>query len=261
MPDLGDERLPDDVPEDHPRAASLRVRHQIIEGLKTHVVTEAGLIAHGRGEAFDYLIGEKTPAFALKAIDAACASLLIAEHPIISVNGNVAALVPNEIVLLSKTSGAKLEINLFYRKRERELAIEEVLKKAGAKLILGVHDQTEIDHLSSKRRIVDPEGIARADVVLVPLEDGDRTEALKKAQKKVIAIDLNPMSRTAQHADITIVDNLIRCIPLMIQRIDYLKKKTRQDLQDIVRKFDNKENLALAINFMRSYLELIARNL
>ena len=32
----------------------------------------------------------------------------------------------------------------------------------------------------------------KADTVLVPLEDGDRTEALVKMGKTVVAIDLNP---------------------------------------------------------------------
>ncbi|MHC1591588.1 MAG: 4-phosphopantoate--beta-alanine ligase [Candidatus Helarchaeales archaeon] len=259
MPELGEEHLPNEIPEDHPRAASLRTRHLIIDGLKKNIVTEAGLIAHGRGEAFDYLIGEKTPAFALKAIDAACIAMLLAEHPVISVNGNVAALVPNEIVRLSQILNAKLEVNLFYRKRIRELAIERVLKEAGATEILGVHSQTEIPHLSSKRRIVDPEGIAKADVVLVPLEDGDRTEALKKSRKKVIAIDLNPLSRTARHADITIVDNLIRCVPLMIIRAEELKKKPEPILKKTLTEFNNQENLMKAIDFIRSYLGLLTR--
>lgn len=252
--ELGKELLPDEVPDDHPRAESLRIRHLITDGLKKKVVTEAGLIAHGRGEALDYLIGEKTPYPALSAIDAACTMLLLAEHPIISVNGNVAALVPKEIVELSEVSGAKLEVNLFYRKRERELAIERVLTEAGAKEILGIHSQVEIPHLTSKRRIVDPEGIAKADVVVVPLEDGDRTEALKKSQKKVIAIDLNPLSRTAKHADVTIVDNIIRCVPIMIIRIRELKKKSQDDLRDILVKFNNKGNLDKSLQFILSYL-------
>ena len=52
-----------------------------------------------------------------------------------------------------------------------------------------------------------------ADVVLVPLEDGDRCEALVAMGKTVIAIDLNPLSRTAQQATLTIVDELTRALP------------------------------------------------
>ena len=67
-----------------------------------------------------------------------------------------------------------------------------------------------IPELQSERRRVDLSGIMKADTVLVPLEDGDRTEALVKMGKTVVAIDLNPMSRTARSANITIVDNAIR---------------------------------------------------
>ncbi|MHA1377961.1 MAG: 4-phosphopantoate--beta-alanine ligase [Candidatus Helarchaeota archaeon] len=258
MSKLGEEPLPSEIPEDHPRAESLRVRHKITEGLDKNVVAKAGLIAHGRGEAFDYLIGEITCEPAKKAIKAACAALLLAKHPIISVNGNVAALTPKDVVILSKESGAKLEINLFYRTKERENALENALKAAGADDILGIGlKKIEIEGLSSKRRIVDPEGIAKADVVLVPLEDGDRTEALVRARKKVIAIDLNPLSRTAQHADITIVDNLIRCLPLMIDEIKILKSKSKIEIEKLLKNFDNKKNLTLMIELIGSrFLDL-----
>jgi len=59
--------------------------------MKNLVVAEAGLIAHGRGECFDYIIGEKTTSMARNAIKAAVATLIIAEKPVISVNGNIAA--------------------------------------------------------------------------------------------------------------------------------------------------------------------------
>jgi len=46
-----------EISERHPRAESLRIREKLIEGFETSVVAHAGLIAHGRGEAFDYLLG------------------------------------------------------------------------------------------------------------------------------------------------------------------------------------------------------------
>ena len=104
------------IPEDHPRHQSLKYRHQIIDGMTNVVVAEAGLIAHGRGECFDYILGEKTSESSKKAIKAAVALLLLAQKPIISVNGNVAALVPSELIALSEVIKAPLEINLFYRK-------------------------------------------------------------------------------------------------------------------------------------------------
>ncbi|NHI94328.1 MAG: phosphopantothenate/pantothenate synthetase [Candidatus Lokiarchaeota archaeon] len=251
---LGDELLPEEIPEDHPRVLSLKYRHKITDGLEKNVVAKAGLIAHGRGEAFDYLIGEKTIKPAKDAIKAACALLLLSNHPIISVNGNIAALVPKELVELSKVLECALEVNLFYRRPERLIAIEEELKNAGAKEVLGVHEKTELEHLSSKRRIVDPKGIAIADTVLVPLEDGDRTEALKAINKNVIAIDLNPMSRTSIKADITIVDNVVRCIPRMVEVIKDLKKLQRHELELIYKEFNQKKNLKDSLNEMIQYL-------
>ena len=49
-----------DVPTSHPRYESLRLRDAIVAGVKRGVTSEHGLIAHGRGEAYDYLLGERT---------------------------------------------------------------------------------------------------------------------------------------------------------------------------------------------------------
>src|SRR5512137_1348760 len=121
--------MSDHIPSSHPRAESLRVRQKIVEGMEQKVVTKAGLFAHGRGEAFDYLMGEKTLPSAVEAMEAAVAMLLTAKHPVISINGNAAALVPEAIVQLGAATGAKLEVNLFYREPGREAAIEQVLRK------------------------------------------------------------------------------------------------------------------------------------
>ncbi|MFX0011684.1 MAG: 4-phosphopantoate--beta-alanine ligase [Candidatus Hermodarchaeota archaeon] len=244
------------IPRDHPRYESLTYRHKIIEGMKNLVVAEAGLIAHGRGECFDYILGEKTNKVAKKAISAAIAMLLLAKHPIISVNGNVAALVPNELVELSKTIDAPLEINLFYRKEGRIEAIRKVLEKAGAEQILGIDEtqMVEIEELSSNRRKVDPNGIKLADVVLVPLEDGDRTEALKRLGKKVIAIDLNPISRTSLWADITIIDNVVRAIPEMIIVAKKFRFQESNELRKVCSKFDNKKNIKKTLDFIKRYI-------
>ena len=243
------------VPETHPRYQSLKFRHKIIDGMKNLVVAEAGLIAHGRGECFDYIIGEKTTKTAKYAIRAAVAALLIAEKPVISVNGNVAALVPNELVTLSKLLNIPLEINLFYYKEERIKAIKDVLNKAGATDIKGINEEKmiELEGLESNRRKV--EFIAKADVVMVPLEDGDRTEALKKLNKKVIAVDLNPLSRTALWADITIVDNIIRVIPEMIEIANQLKKLNDSELNDILNNFDNKLNIQNTLDLIIDHIE------
>lgn len=246
-----------DIPISHPRYLSLKYRHKIIEGMKNLVVAEAGLIAHGRGECFDYILGEKTSIPAKKAIKAAIALLLLAKRPIISVNGNVAALVSETLVELSKTMNIPLEINLFYRKEGRIEAIKKLLKNAGVSEILGADENkmVELEGLESNRRRVDPNGIFIADVIMVPLEDGDRTEALKKTGKKVIAIDLNPLSRTSLWADITIVDNIVRVIPEMFTMVKELMKLNEKELSQIVANFDNKKNLQDVLDLIQNYIK------
>jgi len=206
------------IPKTHPRAKSLYIREKLVHAFDAGLVAKEGLMAHGRGEAFDYLIGEKTSKSAKKAIKAAASMLLLAKSPVISVNGNIAGLCPKEIVELAKVSVAKIEINLFYASEKRKQSILRALKKNGAKMVLGLDKKNSIklSGLDSARRIVDKNGIYVADVVVVPLEDGDRTLALKKAGKKVITFDLNPLSRTAQTADIAIVDNVVRGIRELI---------------------------------------------
>ena len=79
--------------------------------------------------------------------------------------------------------------------------------------------KTQLSYIDSHRKFVHPEGIFKADVVFVPLEDGDRCEALRKMGKDVVTVDLNPMSRTAKQASITIVDNVVRALPLLCEKI------------------------------------------
>jgi 4-phosphopantoate--beta-alanine ligase len=240
------------IPKSHPRAASLHIRERLVSGYKSGLVVEEGLLAHGRGEMFDYLIGEKTSKYSLQAIKAASEALILAKSPVISVNGNFAALCPKEIVQLAKIINAKIEVNLFYANEKRKKNIAKVLKKYGAKEILGLDPKYSrtIPKLDSARRIVDERGIFSADVVLVPLEDGDRTIALKKFGKKIITFDLNPLSRTAQTADITIVDNVIRGMKILI---DHSRKNIKK--KNILRiKFDNKKNLSESINLVKKNL-------
>ena len=233
------------IPKSHPRAKSLLIREKLVEGFNNGLVAKEGLLAQGRGEAFDYLLGEKTGKAALQAIRAAAAQLLVAEMPVISVNGNIAALCPKQIVKLSKQIKAKLEVNLFYANEKRKQAIIKTLKKNGANEILGskITSSKKLRGIDSARRIVDKDGIFVADVVVVPLEDGDRTMALRKAGKTVITFDLNPLSRTSQTANITIVDNVTRAIDLLINESKKLSKKNKKSLQKIVDDFDNKKNL------------------
>jgi 4-phosphopantoate--beta-alanine ligase len=241
-----------DIPKNHPRHESLTLREKVKECLKQGIISEVGIAAHGRGEAFDYFIGERTTKEAERAIKAAAILLCNAKNPVLSVNGNTACLVPDEIVELSKIVPLKIEINLFYRTNEREIKIKEKLEKKGGANILGVgrNANEKIPGLDSLRGNVSRDGIFTADVVLVPLEDGDRAIALKDMGKKVIAIDLNPLSRTSLCSDITIVDNIVRAMPKLIQEIKIFKSNnTKEEFE-----FDNKENIKKSVRIMRDNL-------
>jgi 4-phosphopantoate--beta-alanine ligase len=223
----------------------------LVDGYRRGLVAAEGLIAHGRGEAYDYLIGERTTKTAQRAIRAAAAMLLLSKKPVISVNGNTAALCPKETVELAKATGSAIEVNLFYRTEEREQAIKAKLELHGAEQVLGVglRASATIPELQSERRRVDPVGIYSADTVFVPLEDGDRTEALVKMGKKVITIDLNPLSQTAKAADITIVDNIVRAMPALV--VTAREIKGSRSFKRIVDSFDNKKNLRESLKIIR----------
>jgi 4-phosphopantoate--beta-alanine ligase len=251
-----------EVPKDHPRYESLVTREKIIEGMHQKIVAEAGLIAHGRGEAFDYILGEISPSFALNQEKLAVITLLMAKHPVISINGNVAVLCPEDIVKLGSILDAPLEINLFYRRTEREDAIKSVLEKAGAQNIFGLDPSMQeiIPEISHQRRIVDSRGIARSDCVFVPLEDGDRTMALRKLGKEVVIIDLNPLSRTSLTATVSITNNVIRGIKEMVSFAEYYKKLNIKELEEEKKQFNNRTLLQEALRFMSSRLDELASN-
>ncbi len=240
------------IPKSHPRYESLITREKLVEGVKRGITALQGLIAHGRGEMFDYVLGEKTHEFAWIAERTAVAMMLLADHPVISVNGNTAVLVPEDLVRLSEILNAPLEVNVFHFSTERVRRIAEYLESFGAKVLANC--DAELEGLEHGRRIVDSRGILIADVVLVPLEDGDRCEVLKRHGKKVIAIDLNPLSRTARMADVTIVDNIIRAVPNMVKIAEELKDYNRNELVEIVKGYDNREILRRAIEAIRDYL-------
>jgi len=230
-------------PKDHPRYKSLLAREKLVEA--SDVVAKQGLIAHGRGEAFDYLLGEQTCLPALSSIKAACSTILSAKNPVISVNGNVVALAAREVARLAEVSGAKVEVNLFHRTPERVAGLIKMMKDVGIDA-LGKDADALIPGLSSERAKCCSDGIGSADVIIVPLEDGDRCQALVDMGKQVITIDLNPLSRTAQTAHITIVDELTRCLPLLS---DFIKEKNG------LNSFDNKECLRGVLNYISERLK------
>jgi 4-phosphopantoate--beta-alanine ligase len=237
------------VPNTHPRYKSLVKREKIVAGIEAGITSKQGLIAHGRGEAFDYLIGERTLPAAMEATNAAAALLLTAQKPVISVNGNVAALVPKKVIELSKLLNAPLEVNIFYWTEERVRKIKEHLELLGATNVLGVKTDARIPGIEHARARVNKDGIFAADVVLAPLEDGDRCEALIAMGKQVVTVDLNPVSRTSQHATVSIVDDIARALDNLISTITEVKTGRMQ----LAKEYDNSQNLKAVIK------EIVAR--
>ncbi len=246
------------IPRSHPRYASLVTRERLVRAWKAGIVVAEGLIAHGRGEAFDYLLGEETSAPALVAEKAAAAFLVRAKAPVISVNGNVAALAAREVVRLAREIPAKIEVNLFHRTQPRVNRIARVLQRAGAREVLGIRPDARIPRLDSKRALTERAGIYAADAVLVPLEDGDRTEALKRTGKVVISVDLNPLSRTSRAASIPIVDELTRALSNVEKFVRELREDSKEAAR-IARTYDKAGNLRAVHSFLNWRLRNLAR--
>lgn len=199
----------------HPRYASLLRRHLIEEAAAEGLLAGSAMIAHGRGEAYDYLLGERTTASAASATREAYARLRAAKHPVISVNGNTVALAGRDLLHLAASLSCPVEVNIFYRTQARMdgliSRLERWCEEDGLNVeVLGRRTDGRIDGLEGPRAQCEAAGIAAADVVLVPLEDGDRCEALVAMGKTVLVVDLNPLSRTARTASVTIVDEVGR---------------------------------------------------
>lgn len=233
------------IPQTHPRASSLIIREKLVDGFRNGIVVPQGLIAHGRGEAFDYLLGEKTTKYAYEAEKAAVCLLLLSNNSIISVNGNTTVLCAKDLVTLSNVTKSRIEVNLFHKSRARTNAIASLLRKEDAFDVLGLDNKSKtiIKRVSSNRKYVDKDGIMNSDTIFLALEDGDRTESLVRMGKKVISVDLNPLSRTAIASNITIIDNIVRAIPNMVKISEQLVKKDKSYLLQLIKNFDNKENM------------------
>ena len=229
-----------DIPDSHPRRASLLARQSLVDAAAEGLLADSAMIAHGRGEAFDYLLGEVTSESAMSAIREVSARLLSAERPVISVNGNTVVLAGEDLIRVAAVVGCPIEVNLYYRTPERVLGLLDRLSEqrdvmaAGTApqgwigdwkgavesvALLGEAADHEIPGLEGPRAKCCWDGIGCADVVLVPLEDGDRCEALVAAGKQVLVIDLNPLSRTSMTATVTIVDEVSRASSKLLDQV------------------------------------------
>jgi 4-phosphopantoate--beta-alanine ligase len=234
-----------EISEGHPRYRSLVVREHMSELVRQGVVAPTGLIAHGRGEAFDYMLGEQTTPTAVAAARVAAAHLLEARRPVITINGNAAGLCAEGLLSLARVVPAKVEVNLFHRSPERVEKVVSYLEARGGTDILGREQGARLEAIASDRAACCTDGIFSADAVLIPLEDGDRAGALVRAGKTVLAIDLNPLSRTALEAHVTVVDELTRAVP-NIERAVLELKNDPEERRRLIREFSNSENLHLS---------------
>ena len=236
-----------DIPKDHPRYASLVTRERLADFVRRGLMTPTGLISHGRGEAFDYLMGERTTGAAMEAERAAAAYMLNAKRPVVCVNGNAAALDTGRLIGLAEATGSRIEVNIFHRTKERMDALIDHMISCGAKDVLGRDPDSRIPGLSSERALCTNEGIFSSDVILVPIEDGDRAEALVRMGKVVIAIDLNPLSRTSRMATVSISDEMSRALDNMIRFAKELRDDERER-EDIISRFSNMDNRKATID-------------
>ena len=230
----------------HPRYQSLLLRHRLEEAEKQGMLAGSAMIAHGRGEAYDYLLGEQTIPSAHEATLHALRALKNAERPIISLNGNAVALAGEQLLALAQQLKCPVEINIFYRPPERMSALlerlETIKKERSLDVeILGASPNARIPGLEGPRAKCTKEGIIDSDVILVPLEDGDRCEALVAMGKTVIVIDLNPLSRSAKMGTITIVDELTRVAENMLFQFDSIK------MSEVSKPYANEEALRDAL--------------
>ncbi len=240
-----------EIPESHPRYESLMARKKMTDAAAAGLLADSALIAHGRGEAFDYLLGEKTTESAKSAIMETASQLLAANQPVISVNGNTVALAGIDLIACAAVIECPIEVNIYYRTPERMSALLDALEEQKIAAcekypelaeniqcveFLGREPDTKIPGLEGPRANCHTNGIFSSDVILVPLEDGDRCEALVEMGKTVCVIDLNPLSRTAMTSTIAIVDQLTRCVPILLK---YLKEGGSQ----INESWDNRGNL------------------
>ncbi|MBK70329.1 MAG: phosphopantothenate/pantothenate synthetase [Euryarchaeota archaeon] len=229
-----------EIPDSHPRKASLMARQKMVDASSKGLLADSAMIAHGRGEAYDYLIGERTIESASLAISEAAARLVEARNPVISVNGNTVVLAGGDLIRLAAIVNCPIEVNLYYRTEDRVSGLLSLLDEQRESVasgsppmgwqgswrdrvlsvpLLGSDPDGSISGLEGPRSMCCSNGIGRADVVLVPLEDGDRCEALISLGKQVLVIDLNPLSRTARNATVTIVDEVSRAAAELVKSV------------------------------------------
>ena len=236
------------VDPSHPRYESLMLRKKVADAGVKGMLADSALIAHGRGEAFDYLLGEQTIPSALEATREAAARLTRARRPIISLNGNAIALAGQDFLTIASQLDCPIEINIFDTTPESRVALLGHLKMLNTHFgleveILGGIPDAKMPGLEGPRAACQSNGIFEADTILVPLEDGDRCEALVAMGKEVLVVDLNPLSRSSRRGTVGIVDEVTRVTKNLIQLIPQRPEPTD---------WNNNQALQSALNHITS---------
>ena len=126
-----------DIPESHPRRDSLLSRQKLVNAASEGMLADSALIAHGRGEAFDYLLGERTCDSAKLAIIETAHRLKISKNCVISVKGNTVALAGPQLIACAAVLNCPIEVNIYYRTPKRmEILLSTLVdqKKTASKL-------------------------------------------------------------------------------------------------------------------------------
>ena len=259
------------VPDSHPRKTSLERRYKLEAAASKGLLAGTAMIAHGRGEAFDYLLGEQTIPIADDATTQASILLKSAVRPIISVNGNTSILAGEELIGCAALLDCPIEVNIYYRTPERISGLinhlenckkivsvsppknwtrspEEWEAAVNRVIVLGGFAEGLIPGLDGPRATCDVNGILAADAILVPLEDGDRCEALVNMGLKVIVVDLNPLSRSSLMSTIAIVDDVTRFSKNLQEKLLVFQRLKRS-------KWDNKNALQIALDTINERLQ------
>jgi 4-phosphopantoate--beta-alanine ligase len=142
-----------------------------------------------------------------------------------------------------------MEVNLFHRTPERMEGLISFLESKGAGEVLGRDPECRIPGLNHDRALCTKEGIFDSDVIVVPIEDGDRAEALVSMGKIVISIDLNPLSRTSCKATVPISDEMTRALENIIQFISELRGDEDTILK-VIEQYDSTLNRRATVEYI-----------
>jgi 4-phosphopantoate--beta-alanine ligase len=72
--------------------------------------------------------------------------------------------------------------------------------------------------------------------------------------KRVITVDLNPLSRTARTSTVTIVDNVVRALPNLITLVDEMADLDEAELTSVLAAYDNRAVLRRSVEEMITHL-------